>query len=180
MEVLWKSPRQAKTVNCSEWSEQTTSSQLFVCKCRWTADVGGGCQFEQFWDGCWPPDIGLGVQPDVQGAIWSTGDVTISREWGTECWTSDNGDTASSVVSPGSPYTTVTVGSWCPVGKGRGWLLPASSLMMEIVVPQSWYGVQSTMGERVRWSWWMEPWTGIGVSRSGGIKCCHGQRGVWT
>ena len=24
---------------------------------------------------------------------------------------------------------------------------------------------------------WMEPWTGIGTSRSWGIKCCHGRRG---
>ena len=37
---------------------------------------------------------------------------------------------------------------WCAVGKGRGWLMPASSLMMEIVVRQSWYVVQSTMGGR--------------------------------
>ena len=80
------------------------------------------------------------------------------REWGrsTECGTSDNGDTVSSVMGPGSPYTTVTVGSGCAVGKGRCWLMPASSLMMEIVARQSWYGVQSTMGEewagRGRWS----------------------------
>ena len=46
------------------------------------------------------------------------------------------GDTVSSVMSPGSPYTTVTVGSRCPMG--RGWLMPASSLMLEIVARQSW------------------------------------------
>ena len=97
---------------------------------------------------------------------------------GTECGTSDYGDTVSSVMSLGSPYTTVTVRSGCAVGKGRGWLMPASSLMMEIVARQSWYGVQSTMGEEwAGWSWWMELWTGIGASRSRGIKCCHGRRG---
>ena len=37
--------------------------------------------------------------------------------------------------------------------------------------------VQSTIGGGVSWSWWMEPWTGIGSSRSWGIKCCHGRWG---
>ena len=32
-------------------------------------------------------------------------------------------------------------------------------------------------GGGVNWSWWMEPWTGIGTSRSSGIKCCHGRHG---
>ena len=50
-------------------------------------------------------------------------------------------------MSPGPPYTTMTVGFGCAVGKGRGWLMPASSLKMEIVARQLWYGVQSTMGE---------------------------------
>ena len=68
----------------------------------------------------------------------------------------------------------------CAVGKGRGWLMPASSLMMEIVARQSWYVVQPTMGGGVSCSWWMEPWTSIGTSRSCGIKCCHGWQGVWT
>ena len=79
-----------KTVNCSEWSEQTASSRLLVCECRWSADLGGGCQFEPFRDGFWPPDIGLGVHPDVLGSLWSTGDS--------------------------SPYTctTVTIGSGAP------------------------------------------------------------------
>ena len=40
----------------------------------------------------------------------------------------------------------------------------------------SWYGVQSTMGGGVSWSW-MEPWTGIVTSRSWWIKYCHGRRG---
>ena len=63
----------------------------------------------------------------------STGDATVGGGGGTECGTSDNGDIVSSVMSSGSPYTTVTVRSGCAVGKGRGWLMPASSLMMEIV-----------------------------------------------
>ena len=149
-----------KTIKCSEWSGQMVSSRLLVCECRWSADLGGGF---------WPPDIGLGVQLDVIGSLWSSGDVAVSGEGGTECGTSDNGDTVSSVMSPSSLYTTVTVGSGCAVGKGRGWLMPASSLMMEIVARQSWYGVQSTMGGGVTWSWCMEPWTGIGTSRSWGI-----------
>ena len=33
------------------------------------------------------------------------------------------------------------------------------------------------MGGGVSWSWWMEPWTSIGTSRSWGIKCCHGRWG---
>ena len=70
------------------------------------------------------------------------------------------------------------MGSRCAVGKGRGWLMPASSLMMEIVARQSWYEVQSTMGCGVSWPWWMEPWTGIVTSRSWGIKCCHGRLDV--
>ena len=117
VEVWRKSPRHGKTVNCSEWSEWT--AQLLVCEYRCSADLGGGCQFEPFYDGFWPPDIGLGVQPDVLGSFWSTG-VAVSGEGGTECGTSDNGVTASSVMSPGSPYTTVTVGPECAVGKGRG------------------------------------------------------------
>ena len=52
-------------------------------------------------------------EPDVPGSLWSTGDATVSWRGGTECGTSDNGDTVSSVMSPGSPYTTVTVGSGC-------------------------------------------------------------------
>ena len=80
-------------------------------------------------------------------------------------------------MSPSSPYNTVTVGSGCAVGKGRDWLIPVSSLIMEIVARQSWYCVQSTMEGGGSWSWWMEPWTGIGTSRSWGIKCCHGRRG---
>ena len=35
--------------------------------------------------------------------------------------------------------------------QGRGWLMPASSLMMEIVARQLWYG-----GRKLSWSWWME------------------------
>ena len=56
-------------------------------------------------------------------------------------------------------------------------LIDAPSLMMEIVACQSSCGVQSTMGGGVSWSWLMEPWTGIGTSRSWGIKCCRGRRG---
>ena len=66
------------------------------------------------------PGIGLGVQPDVLGSLRSTGDAAVCERGGTECGTSDNGDTVSSVMSPGSPYTTVTVGSGCALGKGRG------------------------------------------------------------
>ena len=80
-------------------------------------------------------------------------------------------------MCPGFSSITVTVGSGCAVGKGRGWLMPASSLMMKFLAHQSWYGVQSTMGIEVSWLWWVQPWTGIGTSRSWGIKCCHGRRG---
>ena len=89
-------------------------------RCRWSADLGGRCQFEPFGDGFWPPDIGLGVQPDVLGSLWSTGDAAVSGGGGTECGTSHNWDTVSSVMRPSSPYTTVTVGAktrgeadWC-------------------------------------------------------------------
>ena len=159
VEVRWKSPPHGKMVNCSEWSELTASSRLLVCECRWSADLGGGCQFEPFGDGFWSPDIGLGVQPDVLGSLWNTGDAAMSGGGATECGTSHNGETVSSVMSPGSPYTTVTVGSECAIGKGRGWLMPASSLMMEVVAHQSWYGVQSTMGEEWagRGGWSHEP-----------------------
>ena len=114
VEVWWKSPRYGKTGNFSEWSERTPSSRLDVCKCRWSADFGGWCQFEPFGDGFWSPNIGLGVQPDVLGSLWSTDDAAVSGTRGTKCGTSDNGDTASSVMSPSSPYTTVAVGSGCP------------------------------------------------------------------
>ena len=43
----------------------------------------------------------------------------MSGGGGTECGTSDNGDTVSSVMSPGSPYTAVMVGSGCTVGQGE-------------------------------------------------------------
>ena len=79
VEVQWKPPRHGKTVNCSEWSERTASSRLLVCECKWSADLGGGCQFEPSGDGFWPPDIiGLGVQADALGSIWSTGDTAVS------------------------------------------------------------------------------------------------------
>ena len=74
-------------------------------------------QFEPFGDGFWLPDTALRVQPDVLGSFWSTGDAAMSGGGGTECGTSDNGDTVSSVMSP---YTTVTVESGYAVGKGRG------------------------------------------------------------
>ena len=122
-----------KTVNCSEWSARTASSRLLVYECRWSADLGARCQFEPFGDGFWPPDIGLGVQLDVLGSLWSTGDAVVNGGGDTKCGISDNGDTVSSVMSPGSTYTTVTVWAGCAVGKGRGWLMPASSLMVEIV-----------------------------------------------
>ena len=80
---------------------------LLVYECRWSADLGSGCQSKPFGDSFWPPDIGRGVQPDVLGSLWSTGDATVSGGGGTECGTSDNGDPVSSVLSPGSPYTTV-------------------------------------------------------------------------
>ena len=130
------------TVNCSEWSERTASSRLHVSECWWSADLGGGCQFEPFRDGFWSPDIGLGVLPDVIGSLWSTVDAAVSGAGGIECVTSDNGDTLSSVMSPGSPYTAVTAGSGCAVGKGRGWLMLESSLMVEIVAyyNPSWGG----------------------------------------
>ena len=88
--------------------------------------------------------------------------------------------------SPSSPYTTVTVGSGCAVGKEEAdWCLIDASLMMKIAARQSWYVMQSTMGggggvRGVSWSWWMEPWACIGTSRSWGIKCSHGRRGLWT
>ena len=178
-EVRWKYPCNGKTVNCSEWSERTASSRLLVRECKWSANLGDECQFEPFRDGFWLLHIGLGVQPDVLGPLWSTGDDAVSRGGGTECSTSDNGDTVSLVMSPGSAYTTVTVGFGCAVGKGRGWLMPVPSLMMELVARQSWYGVQSTMGRGVSCSWWVEPWTGISTSRSWGIKCCHGRQGCF-
>ena len=93
--------------------------------------------FEPFGDGFWLPDIGLGVQPDVLGSLWNTGEATVSGGGGTECGTSNNGHTVSPVMSFGSPYTTVAVRFRCAVGKGRGWLMPASSLMMDIVARQS-------------------------------------------
>ena len=48
MEVRWKSSRHGKIVNCSEWSDRTALSRLLVCECRWSADLGGRCQFEPF------------------------------------------------------------------------------------------------------------------------------------
>ena len=80
VEVRWKSTRQGKTANGSELSEQTTSSWLLVCQCRWSADLGGGCHFEPFRDGIWPLGIGFGVQPDVLGSLQSTGDATVRWE----------------------------------------------------------------------------------------------------
>ena len=77
----------------------------------------GGCQFEPFGDGFWPPDIGLGDQPDVLGSLWSIGDAAVSGGGGTECGTSDNGDTVSSVMSPGSPYHS---DGWVQVRRRQG------------------------------------------------------------
>ena len=49
----------------------------------------GRRMFEPFGDGFWPPDIGLGVQPDVLGSLWSTGDAAVSGGGGTEYGTSE-------------------------------------------------------------------------------------------
>ena len=146
--ILWRNwetgrPHQRKRGGSMKISMPREDRQLL-----WMVrmNLGGGCQFKPFSNGFWPPDIGLGVQPDVLGSLWNTGDATVSGGGGTECGPWDNGDTVFSVMSPASPYTTVTVGFGCAVGKGRGWLMPASSLMMEIVARQSWYGVQSVGG----------------------------------
>ena len=176
-EEEWRSNDNLHTTGRPSTTPNDQNELLHLGSSSANADFGGGCQFDTFGDGFWPPDIILDVQPDVLGSLNSTGDAGMSGGGSTECGTSDNGDTVSSVMSHGSPYTTVTVGSECAVGKGRGWLMPASSLMMEIVARQSWYTMQSTMGAGVSWSWWMEPWTGISTSRSCGIKCCHGWRG---
>ena len=40
-------------------------------------------------------------------------------------------------------------------------------------------GCNPPWGAGVSWSWWMEPWSRIGTSRSWGIKCYHGRRGVF-
>ena len=45
---------------------------------------------------------------------------------------------------------------------------------------KQWFALYVSLnsyGGGVSWSRWMEPWTGIGTSRSWGIKCCHGRRG---
>ena len=99
------------------------------------------------------------VQPDVLGSLSSTSDAAVSGGGGTKYGTSDNGDSVSSVMSPGSPYTTVTVRCGCAVGKRRGWLMPAPSLMMEIVARQSWYGCNPPWGEEWarRGGWSHEP-----------------------
>ena len=89
VEVRWKSPRHGKTFYCFEWSGQTASSRLLVCECRWSANLGGGCQLEPFRDGFWPPDIGLDVQSDVLGSLWSTGDAFVSGGGGIACGTSE-------------------------------------------------------------------------------------------
>ena len=59
---------------------------------------------------------GRRILPDVPGSLWSIGDAVVSWGGGTECGTSGNGDTVSSVMSPGSHYTIGTVGSGCVVG----------------------------------------------------------------
>ena len=78
------------------------------------------------------------------------------------------------------PYTTVTVGSGCALGKGIGWLMPASSLIIEIVARQSWYGVQSTMGEEwaSRDGWRHEP--ALVHPDPEESNAAMGDGGVWT
>ena len=56
---------------------------------------------------------------------------------------------------------------------GRRILVSASS---QVSQPDVLGLLWSTGDAAVSWSWWMEPWTGIGTSRSWGIKCCHGRR----
>ena len=140
--------------------------------------LGSGCQFEPFGDGFWPPDIGIGVQPDVLGSLWSTGNASVSGGGGTECGTTANGDTVSSVMSPGFPYHSD--------GRVRVRRRQGERLVDVCVQPNDGKRGPSVMvwgaihhGGGVGWSWWMEPWTGIGTSRSWGIKCCHGRRGGW-
>ena len=54
---------------------------------------------------------------------------------------------------------------WCAVGMGKGWLMPASSLMMEIMARQSLYGVQSTIYGGGEWAgrggWWSHKPTSV-------------------
>ena len=174
MEVRWKSPRHGKTINCFECSEWTTSSQLLVCECRWSSDLGGGCQFEPFGDGYWPPDIGLGVQPYVLGSLWSTRGATLSGGGDIECGTSDNGDTIFSDESWFSLYHSD--------GRVRMRRSQGKRLIDAGIQPNDgnhgpagmvWCAIHP--GEWVSWSWWMEPWTSIVTSRYWGIKCCHGR-----
>ena len=106
--------------------------------------------------------------------------LLVSGGGGTVCGTSDNGDTVSSVMSPGSPYTSVTVGSGCALGKGRGWMMPVSNLMMEIAARQSWHGCNPPRKEEWagRGGWSHEPASVHPDPEESNVAM--GDGGVWT
>ena len=102
-EEAWSFDGNVHTTGRPSTAPNGQNEPLHLSSSSANADLGGGCQFELFGDGFWPPDIGLGVQPDVLGSLWSTGGAAVSGGGGTKCGTSDNEDTVSSVMSPGSP-----------------------------------------------------------------------------
>ena len=170
-QIRWKSPRHGKTVNCSEWSERTASSWLLVCECRRSSYLGGGCQFEPFGDGFWPPDFGLGVQPHVLGSLRSS-------EWGRKYRVWDLRQWRHCIFSDESRFSLYHSDSRVRVRRRQG-----ERLIDACVQPNDGNRGPSVMvrgaihhGGGVSWSWWMEPWTGIGTSRYWGIKYCHGTR----
>ena len=140
--VWWKSPRHGKTVNCFEWSEQT-ASRLLVSE--WMQMI------RQFGRRMSVRTIRRRL---LAAGYWSRRPARCprltldhrrrSREWERRHRVWDLRQWRDCVFSDESrpPYTTVTVGSGCAVGKGRGWLMSASSLMMEIVArEEEWAGL---------------------------------------
>ena len=133
--------------------------RLLVCECRWSTDLGSGCQFEPFRDGCWPPDIGLGVQTDVLGSVWAQATPLWGERVGHKVWDE-------------SRFSLYHSDGRVRVRRSQG-----EGLIDAYVQPNDGNRGPSVMvwgaihqGGGVSWSWWMEPWTVIG------IKCCHGRR----
>ena len=166
--VWWKSPRHGKTVNCFEWSEQTASSRLLVSE--WMQMI------RQFGRRMSVRTIRRRL---LAAGYWSRRPARCprltldhrrrSREWERRHRVWDLRQWRDCVFSDESRSSLYHSDGRVRVRRRQG-----KRLIDVCVQPND--GNRGPGGGVSR-SWWMEPWTGIGTSRSWGIKCFHGRRG---
>ena len=145
-------------------------SRVLVCECRWSADLGGRCQFEPFGDGFWPPDNGLGVQSDVPGSLGAQA---------TAPWVGGGGGGGWGVGVRGG----VGGGGWgVGGGGGGGGAVFGHNLCTSKTMPRPIQHVtqQTFWTNRMLRSWTghlrVQTWTQLSMF---GIKCQSGSETLW-